>query len=271
LSKEKYNIVEYYGDIVLHKKERIFTDKLITYEWKIQQQMEYLLEQNIDALIQQTLPREFRQTYLEKSLIKRLTEGRPRKLLIVVNEYDFVHIGCELPDAFMELLEGIEELRREAKERGEKNAGANGNNKNKYLWLVVAQQYANLRKQIERKWFAAIFAWMKHVPDQKGREPKELFVDINIQINIDSQGKAGANKENAKQLNFDPHPVNTSTFGLQMTAARESAIMLQGIQNQQQKAIVAAVGDANASPHFMTGSGLVVGKCRGGMCQHLGI
>ncbi|KAI3410937.1 hypothetical protein GPALN_003020 [Globodera pallida] len=93
-----------------------------------------------------------------------------------------------------------------------------------------------------------------------------------ITINMNDDGVPGE-QFSPNQLNIDPHPANTSTFALTIFAV-ENAVRAIDRESKattskstkgkstksKSKAIIAAIGDANTSPHFMTTSGLSTGK-----------
>ena len=67
-------------------------------------------------------------------------------------------------------------------------------------------------------------------------------------------GQIGEFNEN--MLNFDANPVNTFIFYQTVLAVKNP---VQAIGNRFGNVVVLAVGDANASPHSLTASGLSTG------------
>uniref|UniRef100_A0A915EAH4 Nematode cuticle collagen N-terminal domain-containing protein n=1 Tax=Ditylenchus dipsaci TaxID=166011 RepID=A0A915EAH4_9BILA len=80
-----------------------------------------------------------------------------------------------------------------------------------------------------------------------GARDKSQQIPINFE--------QGENKPS--MLNFDPHPVNTSTFEVSLFALDKMAVEYNVMGHS---AIIFAVGDSAANSHFYTGSGLRIGR-----------
>ncbi|KAL3083415.1 hypothetical protein niasHS_011217 [Heterodera schachtii] len=157
----------------------------------------------------------------EPSQIVRLVENRPT-----------LHIASITPPA-------VEEFVRDIKREWQRSENDQ-----------AKQQLINeMRVRFERKWSAAIFDMClgNAHPEKVGE----------ILLNMDTEGVPG--KEMRKdQLNFDPSPYNASVFPLTIFAVEKAVKVKEGTNGQT--AIIAAIGDANTSPHFMTTSGLSTGR-----------
>lgn len=105
-----------------------------------------------------------------------------------------------------------------------------------------AQKYDALKREIDKKWFAAIaynFMTDGH-PENAGI--------INME-----------RKQNPDKINFDPMPINTGTFPVVQYAVEKAAKELEFVKYGV-SLIITVLGDARANPHFFTGSGMSTGR-----------
>jgi hypothetical protein len=155
----------------------------------------------------------------------------------------------------------------------------------------IGKAYKELRRILERKWFLAVFdhalgkkhKWKKRIEKPEGC-PKSKWINMfkkkvqKILLNaIDKMPENGKNVEldiecpkGPKMLRLYFAEFNVSTFDLRVQAARESVKLFQDvvevgkIDGQPLTAppagLAIAMGDANASPHFLTASGLSTGS-----------
>ncbi|KAI3410942.1 hypothetical protein GPALN_003025 [Globodera pallida] len=175
----------------------------------------------------------------------------PRQIVRLFENRPTLHVASITPPAVEEFVRDIKkELRSEKSAEKQK-------------------QINEIRLQFERKWSAAIFDMCL-----KNGHPEKVG---KITINMDADGVPGKQFSH-NQLNIDPHPANTSTFALTIFAVenavraidRESKATTSKATTSKStkgksttsksRAIIAAIGDANTSPHFMTTSGLSTGK-----------
>uniref|UniRef100_A0A915EH03 Uncharacterized protein n=1 Tax=Ditylenchus dipsaci TaxID=166011 RepID=A0A915EH03_9BILA len=70
-------------------------------------------------------------------------------------------------------------------------------------------------------------------------------------------GRDDKQEKNKNRLNFDPYPVNTSTFDLIQLALEKPAVEYNVLG---QSAIVLAVGDSAVTSHFFAGNGTTTGR-----------
>ncbi|KAI3410940.1 hypothetical protein GPALN_003023 [Globodera pallida] len=180
----------------------------------------------------------------------------PRQIVRLFENRPTLHVASITPPAVEEFVRDIKkELRSEKSAEKQK-------------------QINEIRLQFERKWSAAIFDMCL-----KNGHPEKVG---KITINMDDDGVPGKQFSH-NQLNIDPHPANTSTFALTIfsvenavraidreskattskstTSKATTSKSTKGKSTKSKsKAIIAAIGDANTSPHFMTTSGLSTGR-----------
>jgi hypothetical protein len=135
------------------------------------------------------------------------------------------YAGAETPPA---LLEFYKDLEKAVKEKA-----------------LTQEEFGRIKAEMDRKWFAAIATRFI-----KETHP-ELIDELGSVINFDR-------KRDGKRLNFDPNPINTSTFPVIQYAVDKAATMLKAENGST--LMVTVLGDARASPHFYTGSGLSTGR-----------
>jgi hypothetical protein len=129
--------------------------------------------------------------------------------------------------------------------------------------VATTTAYRELRQQVERKWFMAIVNFAFSFDAQKSGQ-KSIIRSYTFNANsegilVPHTGEAGSRTDGGVQkLSFDP--ANTNTFPLKIQAPEQGVKPLEGdsIENGT-FGLAIAVGDALASPHFFTGSGLSSG------------
>ncbi|KAI1713805.1 hypothetical protein Ddc_11697 [Ditylenchus destructor] len=153
---------------------------------------------------------------------------RPIQLRIFENNTT-LFIGCEIPPILEELFADLEER---------KQIAANEN------------LFVDLKARIDRMFFAAI---AYHFISQVNH-------GFAVVINIGHHGELL--QPNPQMLNFDPEPINASSFPLIQYALDKSAVLYTVIapNGYPVTLVVVAVGDSAASPHFYSGSGMSTGR-----------
>jgi len=108
----------------------------------------------------------------------------------------------------------------------------------------LEQYYVNFIKELENKWAIALF---KYLASLYGHDADKLIVKTEESEEDD--------KEDDENLYFKI--LSSNTFWIKIKGVENPA---KRYRTENDSAIVAAVGDANTSAHFFTGSGLSTGK-----------
>lgn len=144
------------------------------------------------------------------------------QLRVFENKLTF-YTGAETPEGLSEFLKDLEKEKRRLPQ-GSPKAGL----------------YDALKAQVDKKWFAAIA--YKFMTDGHSENADIIHM--------------GPTQDPSK-INFDPFPINTSTFPVVQYAVENAA---KELSYQNCSLIVTALGDARASPHFYSGSGMSTGR-----------
>uniref|UniRef100_A0A914H6W6 Uncharacterized protein n=1 Tax=Globodera rostochiensis TaxID=31243 RepID=A0A914H6W6_GLORO len=273
------SISKNYGIVVFEKgnpDENVFDNLTAFFNVKMQAFEPFLLAQNFDEFVakqKDILPNKFVKKYRDltqlivrglahennrhevdhedkghtKPIYKTDANGHfvladqsedPRQIVRLFENRPTLHLASITPPAVEEFVRDIKKVRPSAKSNPEK-----------------LERINKILMQFERKWSAAIFDLCLHNahPEKVGK----------ITINMDADGVPGKQYSH-NQLNIDPQSTNTSTFALTIFAVENAVRSInrkdQSAQSGQSAAIIAAIGDANTSPHFMTTSGLSTGR-----------
>nr|CAD2206717.1 unnamed protein product [Meloidogyne enterolobii] len=225
-----------YGVVIFDKMNlniKVFEDYAAFYRDPMAYMREHLEKQNIDELIRKSdLSR------MLKSKYKNLTEMILQDKQIVVRLFESnptLHIASITPQA---LVDFIEDLQNE-----------------KEMRMLLKNHYDNFHNELQKRWAKALFSYTfstRH-PEKVG----EVVIEGDEHVGSSSTSSRGKEiaHEPEQTLKFDPHSANTSTF----------YVAIYGVENPVAKiggssAIIAAIGDANTSAHFMTASGISTGK-----------
>uniref|UniRef100_A0A915LVL9 Uncharacterized protein n=1 Tax=Meloidogyne javanica TaxID=6303 RepID=A0A915LVL9_MELJA len=106
------------------------------------------------------------------------------------------------------------------------------------------QYYVYFIKELENKWAIALF---KYLASLYGHDADKLIVE--------TEENEGCDEEDDENLYFKI--LSSNTFWIKIKGVENPA---KRYRTENDSAIVAAVGDANTSAHFFTGSGLSTGK-----------
>lgn len=151
-------------------------------------------------------------------------DKRQIQLRMFENKLTF-YTGAETPPALAEFYKDLEKAVKDK--------------------TLTQTELGRIKTEMDRKWFAAIATRFI-----KETHP-ELIDELGSVINFDR-------KRDGKKLNFDPNPINTSTFPVVQYAVDKAATLLKAENGTT--LMVTVLGDARASPHFYTGSGLSTGR-----------
>nr|CAD2176179.1 unnamed protein product [Meloidogyne enterolobii] len=106
------------------------------------------------------------------------------------------------------------------------------------------EYYMDFIKELENKWAIALF---KYLASLYGHDADKLIVE--------TEENEGCDEEDDENLYFKI--LSSNTFWIKIKGVENPA---KRYRTEDDSAIVAAVGDANTSAHFFTGSGLSTGK-----------
>uniref|UniRef100_A0A915NCB9 Uncharacterized protein n=1 Tax=Meloidogyne javanica TaxID=6303 RepID=A0A915NCB9_MELJA len=138
------------------------------------------------------------------------------------------------------LVEFIEELKMERNKEGNR---------------MNQKKYDEFLEELQKKWAKALFYYTF-----SARHPKR-FGEVVIEDDWKKQGEASTSTRKIREpkqiLKFDPYRENTSTFWVAIYGIENPVKEISGTKDS---AIIAAIGDANTSTHFMTSSGTSTGK-----------
>uniref|UniRef100_A0A915M7I2 Uncharacterized protein n=1 Tax=Meloidogyne javanica TaxID=6303 RepID=A0A915M7I2_MELJA len=229
-----------YGVVIFDKMNpsiKVFEDSAAFYRDPMAGMTEHLVKQNIDGLIwHSSLSEELKTKY------ENLTEMILRDEQIVVRLFESnptLHIASITPRA---LVAFIEELQNEK-----------GNNED------LKEYYDYFHDELQKKWAKALFSYTfstRH-PGRLG----EVVIEGDEDEHVGSSSTSYKGKEIAHEpeqiLSFDPYSANTSTFWVGIYGIKNPVKEIYGTQDS---AIIAAIGDANTSAHFMTSSGTSTGN-----------
>uniref|UniRef100_A0A1I8BW58 FAD_binding_3 domain-containing protein n=1 Tax=Meloidogyne hapla TaxID=6305 RepID=A0A1I8BW58_MELHA len=172
------------------------------------------------------------------NIIRKTTEQ------VVVRLFEInptLHIASITPEALVKFIEEFKEERE--------NATGNEN---------LLKQYDNFHEKLQKKWAKALFEYTFSVRHEKFKKRKVAIED----------GEASSSISKGQILKYDPHSANTSTFDVAIygienpvnyVRSKEEASTSE-ISETRRQPIIAAIGDANTSAHFMTASGISTGK-----------
>ncbi|CAK5090189.1 unnamed protein product [Meloidogyne enterolobii] len=162
----------------------------------------------------------------DEQIVVRLFESNPT-----------LHIASITPLALVEFIEELK-LERNLKENSNK-----------------IEEFDDLHDKLQKRWAKALFDYTFSV-----RHP-ERFGQVVIEGAEYTSSRTlykGKNISQVQQtLKYDPHSANTSTFYVGIYGVEEPVRKISGTKDS---AIIAAIGDANTSAHFMTSSGTSTGK-----------
>ncbi|CAK5090735.1 unnamed protein product [Meloidogyne enterolobii] len=225
-----------YGVVIFDKENpniKVFEDSAAFYRDPMNNMREHLEKQNIDGLIWQSgLSKKLKSTYAnltemilqDKQIVVRLFESNPT-----------LHIASITPEALVHFIEDLQN------EKG---------NRKKYM-----KNYDEFHNELQKRWAKALFDYTfstRH-PEKAGQ------VVIEGDEHVGSSSTSYRGKEIATEpeqtLQFDPHSANTSTFWVAIYGIETPVAKINGSSS-----IIAAIGDANTSAHFMTASGISTGK-----------
>ncbi|CAK5087167.1 unnamed protein product [Meloidogyne enterolobii] len=108
----------------------------------------------------------------------------------------------------------------------------------------MREYYVNFIKELENKWAIALFKYLA-----------SLYNHDTNKIIIKTEGNEEEKEEDDEHHYFKL--LSSNTFWVQIKGVTNPAKIYR---TEDDSAIVAAVGDANTSAHFFTGSGLSTGK-----------
>nr|CAD2127705.1 unnamed protein product [Meloidogyne enterolobii] len=229
-----------YGVVIFDKMNpniKVFEDSAAFYRDPMADMREHLEKQNIDELIgHSSLSEELKTNYAnltemileDKQIVVRLFESNPT-----------LHIASITPQA---LVNFIEDLQNEK-----------GNNKD------LKEYYDNFHDELQKRWAKALFSYTfstRH-PGRLGKVVIEGHEDEQVASSSTGYRSKGKARKPEQILSFDPYSANTSTFYVGIYGIENPVREIYGTQDS---AIIAAIGDANTSAHFMTSSGTSTGR-----------
>nr|CAD2193399.1 unnamed protein product [Meloidogyne enterolobii] len=259
-----------YGVVIFDKMNpsiKVFEDYAAFYRDPMANMREHLEKQNIDGLIWHAgfLSDELKSKYYnltemilqDNQIVVRLFESNPT-----------LHIASITPQA---LVDFIEEFNAEKRSRANEfheaenelylKLASKGKNNSKMLREMkntheqILKQYDEFHEELQKRWAKALFNYTfstRH-PEKVGQ------VVIEGDEHVGSSSTSYRGKEIAHEpeqtLKFDPHSANTSTFWVAIYGIENPVAKIDGSSS-----IIAAIGDANTSAHFMTASGISTGR-----------
>ncbi|CAK5090109.1 unnamed protein product [Meloidogyne enterolobii] len=260
-----------YGVVIFNKKDRsikVFEDSAAFYRDRMSLMRKHLIKQNIDELIWQA---DFLSDRL-KSKLANLTKMILQDDYIVVRLFESnptLHIASITPRALVKFIDAFNE------ERKSRANELHQDEYNLFLQLIsmedlerwheltemknknehILKQYDDFHEELQKKWAKALFSYTFST-----RHPEKLGqVVIEGDESVASTSYRGKEivHEPEQVLYFDPHSANTSTFWVAIYGIENPVKQINGTHGS---AIIAAIGDANTSAHFMTASGVSTGK-----------
>ncbi|CAK5090120.1 unnamed protein product [Meloidogyne enterolobii] len=254
-----------YGVVIFNKEKpniKVFEDSAAFYRDPMAGMRKHLVKQDFNGLIRQA---DFLSDRL-KSKYKNLTKMILQDEQIVVRLFESnptLHIASITPRA---LVEFIREFNRERGNRANELRDAEnklyseltfmGNLEHWYKLTEVKDKHEEVLKhyddfhdELQKKWARALFSYTFST-----RHP-ERFEREEVVIEGEASTSTGITEEPNQILKFDPHSANTSTFWVAIYGIGNPVAKIDG-----SSAIIAAIGDANTSAHFMTASGISTGK-----------
>ncbi|CAK5090727.1 unnamed protein product [Meloidogyne enterolobii] len=164
--------------------------------------------------------------FSDEQIVVRLFESNPT-----------LHIASITPLALVEFIEELK-IERNLKENSNK-----------------IKKFDDLHDKLQKRWAKALFDYTFSV-----RHP-ERFGQVVIEGAEYTSSRTFYKGKKIFQiqqtLKYDPHSANTSTFYVGIYGVENSVRKISGTKDS---AIIAAIGDANTSAHFMTSSGTSTGK-----------
>nr|CAD2200768.1 unnamed protein product [Meloidogyne enterolobii] len=234
----------------------------------------HLIKQNIDELIRQAdfLSDQLKSTYAnltemilqDKQIVVRLFESNPT-----------LHIASITPQALVYFIEEFNAERRsradefhEAENELHSEISYSANPTRWYEFTAlknkneqILKQYDNIYDKLQKKWAKALFDYTLSARHLEKFKRQEFVIDGHEDEHVGSSSTSYKVEEIARKpkqvLYFDPHSANTSTFYVAIYGIENPAKEINGTHGS---AIIAAIGDANTSAHFMTSSGTSTGK-----------
>uniref|UniRef100_A0A915M8U3 Uncharacterized protein n=1 Tax=Meloidogyne javanica TaxID=6303 RepID=A0A915M8U3_MELJA len=224
-----------YGVVIFDKMYpsiKVFEDSAAFYRDPMAGMTEHLVKQNIDGLIgHSSLSEELKTNYSnltemileDKQIVVRLFESNPT-----------LHIASITPRA---LVNFIGDLQNEK-----------GNNKD------LKEYYDYFHDELQKRWAKALFSYT--FSTRHRNRLGEVVIEGDEDEHVGSSSRGSRSKGKARKpeqiLSFDPYSANTSTFYVGIYGIENPVKEIYGTQDS---AIIAAIGDANTSAHFMTSSG----------------
>ncbi|KAL7073917.1 hypothetical protein ACQ4LE_006726 [Meloidogyne hapla] len=272
-----------YGVAIFDKVEhdvKVFEDDSVFYRDPMEKMKPYLEKRKINKMISEAkfISKRLRKRYakINDLIIEGMVEvgGKPSvkkeyqrdadgNLIveqIVVRLFEInptLHIASITPEA---LVKFIEELKNE---RNTKAAG------NEHLF----KKYDDFLEKLQKKWAKALFEYTFSVRHKERFKNKEVVIKDETEKGFFSHFTRKAQsfmKKTPKQtLKYDPYSANTSTFDVAIYGIENpvkyvrktgEASTSRTFTKRKGEPIIAAIGDANTSAHFMTASGISVGR-----------
>uniref|UniRef100_A0A915N3S9 Uncharacterized protein n=1 Tax=Meloidogyne javanica TaxID=6303 RepID=A0A915N3S9_MELJA len=121
--------------------------------------------------------------------------------------------------------------------------------------LNKIKKFDDLHDKLQKRWAKALFDYTFSVrhPERFG----QVVIEGAEHTSSRTLYKGKKISQPQQTLKYDPHSANTSTFYVGIYGVENPVKEIRGTQDS---AIIAAIGDANTSAHFMTSSGTSTGK-----------
>uniref|UniRef100_A0A914KNC0 Uncharacterized protein n=1 Tax=Meloidogyne incognita TaxID=6306 RepID=A0A914KNC0_MELIC len=229
-----------YGVVIFDKENtsiKVFEDSAAFYRDPMAGMTEHLVKQNINGLIEESsLSKPLKTKYAnltemilkDNQIVVRLFESNPT-----------LHIASITPRALVKFIEDLENEK--------------GNNED------LKGYYDNFHEELQKRWAKALFSYTfstRH-PGRLGKVVIEGHEDEQVASSSTGYRSKGKARKPEQILSFDSYSANTSTFYVGIYGIENPVKEIYGTQDS---AIIAAIGDANTSAHFMTSSGTSTGK-----------
>uniref|UniRef100_A0A915NXZ6 Uncharacterized protein n=1 Tax=Meloidogyne floridensis TaxID=298350 RepID=A0A915NXZ6_9BILA len=222
-----------YGVVIFDKENtsiKVFEDSAAFYRDPMAGMTEHLVKQNINGLIEESsLSKPLKTKYAnltemilkDNQIVVRLFESNPT-----------LHIASITPRALVNFIEDLENEK--------------GNNED------LKGYYDNFHDKLQKRWAKALFSYTfstRH-PEKLGK----VVIEGDEYEHVASSSRGSRSKGKARKpeqiLSFDSYSANTSTFYVGIYGVENPVKQIHGSSS-----IIAAIGDANTSAHFMTSSG----------------